>query len=219
MCFSARVSFFAVGLLVCVAIAAYKKVRGFNEIPLASIPLIFALQQMAEGFLWLLLPPNKHPDLIAVCMYFYLVCALVIWPVYIPLALTLIETHPLRKALMGFCLILGSAWSLASLWYLVHMGASVHLQSCHIRYAVPGLESITWLLLYCIAVLVPFLVSSSFLLRLVGSLIGVACVLSYLIWYYYFTSVWCFFAALISLGIYAVIVERTKDLTPKQSAS
>jgi hypothetical protein len=220
MCFSASISFFAAGLLVCVAIAAYKKIKECNEIPLASIPLIFALQQAAEGCLWLLLPTHSYPDLIVFCMYVFLGSAFVVWPIFIPCALILLESHPLRRALMGFSLLLGSAWSVASLWHLVEGEAQVSIQSCHILYQLPGLEVLQGLhliLLYCCATLIPFLVASSFLLRLTGAIIGLSCVLSYFIWYFYFISTWCFFAALISLSIYAVLIERHRGSTPKQS--
>ncbi len=222
MCFSARMSFLAAGLLVSIAIATYRKIREFNEIPFASIPLAFAIQQALEGALWLLLNQGTHPGLTALCMYGFLGFAVVFWPVFIPFALILIEHHPLRRAIMGFCLIMGSTWSLASLWYLIHVGATVQIQSHHIAYTLPGFESITGLqllILYSCIVLTPFLVSSDFVLRLVGCLIGVSCLISYLVWYYYFTSIWCFFAAIISLAIYAVIIHRNQNTRPKQNAS
>ncbi len=222
MCFSARISFLAVGLLVSIAIATFRKVRGANEIPLASIPLICAIQQAAEGALWLLLPNHQHPDLIALCMYAFLGIAFVVWPFFVPFSLILIENNPLRRAIMGFCLILGSAWSLASLWYLVHVGAQVDIRSCHLLYELDGFERISALralVLYSVAVLVPFLVSSSFTLRLFGCLLGIFGLVSYLVWFVYFISIWCFFAALVSFGVYAVLCNRRHDPTLKQTAS
>ncbi len=222
MCFSARISFLAVGLLVSIAIATYRKVRSFNEIPLASIPLIFALQQAAEGALWLLLPDNTHPDLIALCMYVFLGTAFVIWPFFLPFALMLIENNPLRRAIIGFCMLLGAAWSLAALWYLVHVGAHVEIRSGHLTYEFEGFDRITALralIAYCICAIVPFLVSSSFAVRLLGVFAGIACLSAYLMWFWHFVSVWCFFAALISLGVYAVMLSRRHEATPKRSAS
>ena len=64
------------------------------------------------------------------------------------------------------------------------------------------------LIAYCICAIVPFLVSSSFAVRLLGVFAGIACLSAYLMWFWHFVSVWCFFAALISLGVYAVMLSR-----------
>ncbi len=210
MCFSARISFFAVGLLVSIAIATYRKVRSFYEIPLASIPAIFAIQQLAEGVLWLLVPDGTYPGLIALLKYTFLSIGLIVWPIFGPFSILLVEKDPIRRAVMAICLLLGFGWSLASLWYLVHYGALVEVRSCHIYYNIIGLNyrDLTLLFTYCAITIVPFLVSSSFSLQLLGCLIGVSCGITYFFWYTYFTSVWCFFAAILSLGIYKIISER-----------
>jgi hypothetical protein len=60
MCFSPTASFVTVGITTAAAIASLTQVRGWRELPLASLPLIFAVQQSVEGFLWLMLPVD--PD-------------------------------------------------------------------------------------------------------------------------------------------------------------
>lgn len=222
MCFSARFSFIAAGLLATIALASYRKVRNRNEIPFASIPLAFGAQQALEGALWILLPNHADPTLILLCLYGYLGCALVFWPLFIPLALILLEHTPLRRAIMGFCLILGSTWSVVSLWHLIQKGAEVQIQEHHIVYTLPGFEGMQGLyllVLYCMIVLIPFLASSDRYVRLIGCFMGASCIVSYLVWYYYFTSVWCFFAALVSLGIYGALDHRHRKAIPKHGAS
>ena len=59
-CFSATASFVTVGTTTAVGIACLSKVRQWRELPLASLPLIFAVQQAVEGCLWLTLPVD--PD-------------------------------------------------------------------------------------------------------------------------------------------------------------
>lgn len=213
MCFSARISFFAVGLLVSIAIATYRKVRGFHVLPFASIPAIFAVQQLAEGVLWLLVPDGTYLGLIALAKYTFLSIALIVWPIYAPFSILLLEKNPLRRAIMGVCLILGFCWSLATLWYLVHYGAMVDVRSCHIYYEVLGIDysTIAQLIAYCIPTLIPFLVSSKFSIQLLGCLIGVSCIVSYIVWYSYLTSIWCFFAAILSLGIYKIVSDHKEE--------
>ncbi len=210
MCFSARFSFLAVGLLVSIAIATYRKVREFKEIPLASIPAIFAFHQLSEGMLWVLLPDGTYPGLIALFKYIFLMIALVGWPIFLPLSVLLLEENAFRRAIMGICLVVGCAWSLGTLWHLMHYGAIVEIRSCHIYYDLIGLEGIDMvrLLTYSITIIVPLLASSTFGLRLLGCLIAVSGIITYFVWYNYFISIWCFFVALLSLGIYKIISDR-----------
>lgn len=209
MCFSARISFFAAGLLLSIALATYAKVRHASQLLLASMPLIFALQQSAEGALWLLLTSSTHPDLAAVCTYIFLIIALIVWPIYVPTSVLLLEKQLTRKSLITLCLVIGLGWSIASAWYLIHQGATAQIQGCHIAYQITTEQSFyTQIILYSVTTIVPFLVSSSFALRLLGALIGLSCALSVLAWYQYFISVWCFFAALLSFTTYKIIADQ-----------
>ena len=53
MCFSATASFVAGTGLAVLGVATLRAARRRPEIPFAAIPLIFGLQQMVEGALWL----------------------------------------------------------------------------------------------------------------------------------------------------------------------
>jgi hypothetical protein len=85
MCFSATASFataVVVGTIGIVAIALTAKPR---ELPLASIPLLLAVQQAAEGTLWLTLPVAPKSAVTSLMTNMYLFFALVFWPVFSPL--------------------------------------------------------------------------------------------------------------------------------------
>ena len=58
MCFSASASFGAGIVLSSIGIATITKTQSRSQLSLAFIPLIFAVQQFSEGFLWLSL---LHP--------------------------------------------------------------------------------------------------------------------------------------------------------------
>ena len=53
MCFSASASFVAGTGLCVVGVAALRQTVARSEIPLAMIPLLFGLQQLTEGVIWL----------------------------------------------------------------------------------------------------------------------------------------------------------------------
>jgi len=53
MCFSAEASFIAGGILSIAGIVTLAKTQNPSYRALASIPLLFGLQQIGEGFVWL----------------------------------------------------------------------------------------------------------------------------------------------------------------------
>ena len=53
MCFSASASFIAGTSLSAVGVAALRNTKARSEQPLAAIPLLFGIQQLAEGVIWL----------------------------------------------------------------------------------------------------------------------------------------------------------------------
>ena len=213
MCFSAQMSFLAVGLLLSIAAATYHTLRTSKQILLAGMPLLFAMQQAAEGVLWLLLPRGQYPLIISIAKYTYLTFAFLIWPLYVPMTVLMLEKTELRRALISICFVIGLGWSLASLWYFTQYGADVSIASCHIDYRLRGLSDNYRLQigLYSLTTILPFFLSSHRLLQMVGVLMGLSCILSLLIWHYYFISVWCFFAALISLAAYFVVRKNNQD--------
>ncbi len=55
MCFSANSSFGTGIILAVISVASLKKVQYLNHVYFAAIPLIFCIQQITEGLLWLVL--------------------------------------------------------------------------------------------------------------------------------------------------------------------
>ena len=56
MCFSANASFIAGATISAIGVVTLKKVKAPSQIVFASIPLIFGVQQLSEGVLWLTIP-------------------------------------------------------------------------------------------------------------------------------------------------------------------
>lgn len=85
MCFSAPASFVTAGITGVIGIAALVRVRAPRELPLAAAPLLFALQQIIEGLLWLNLPLAPEGSLSAVLTFLFLFFAEAFWPLYAPI--------------------------------------------------------------------------------------------------------------------------------------
>ncbi len=205
MCFSAQMSFIASALLTGTAALSYKTVRKLEQVPFATIPALFAIQQLAEGILWLLLPGTSQP--ITIAMYTFLTVAFIIWPVFLPFALLMLEENFIRRLIIATCLTAGIAWSFITTWYFATYGATVQLDGGHLYYQVTGLteKDLVPIGLYCVITVLPFLASSNRALQVMGGIGALAVVVTYVFWYMYFISVWCFFVAILSLCVYYIL--------------
>jgi hypothetical protein len=91
MCFSATASFGAGIVLSAIGVASLKKVIHPSQTLFAAIPILFAVQQLCEGFLWLALTHPGYSFLQDFTTYLFLSFAQVLWPLYVPLAVYLFQ--------------------------------------------------------------------------------------------------------------------------------
>ena len=203
MCFSATASFVAGGALSAAGLATVTKATK-RELPLASIPLLFGLQQLVDGAVWVTSETSK---LHVIAVYAYAAFAFVFWPIFTPLAVLLVETQPLRKRILVVLLVVGAGLSAFLLNALVLNGADAHMLPSCIAYAIPHKYGTLSIFLYLLAVNGSFLVSSKKILRV----FGITLLISFAIagWFYEvtFSSTWCFFAAVLS-GILFLYFQR-----------
>jgi hypothetical protein len=96
MCFSALASFSAGAALLAVGAATVRRTRRVADLPYAFIPLCFGVQQLLEGALWLTLPQRQN-CLTGLLTQGYSTFSQVIWPIYIPLAVYLLESPGWRR--------------------------------------------------------------------------------------------------------------------------
>jgi hypothetical protein len=140
MCFSAEADFVSAAVIGAIGVATLSQVEKPREIPLAALPLAFALHQVAEGFVWRELDAGTtHATGPAV--YTYLLFAWVVLPVLVPVAIMLLEPpgHA-RRRIAGFVAIgaVTSAYLSASLItgdVSAHSGGNVVLYGGAGRYA------------------------------------------------------------------------------------
>ena len=206
MCFSAEVSFGAAAVLTGIGIATIRETNDRSQLWLASIPLVFALQQVAEGVLWVGLA-NHWTDcgLGCVARYLFLIISFSTWPWLFPLALSQVERNRPRRRILYAFLLAGLGLSVFNFFYLFNQGMGAQIVERSIQYTntLPNEGP-----LYLLLVSIPWAISSS----RYGYLCAIVGVLSFVITFFFywqtFTSVWCFFAAIISMIIYCIV----KDL-------
>src|SRR5687768_13908028 len=101
MCFSPQASFIASGSLTVLGIASWKLAKGKEKV-VAALPLLFAAQQLIEGGQWLFLQDGSYSNVLA---YAYLFFAFLVWPVYVPLLVFLMDKK--SSSVMRWFLIAG----------------------------------------------------------------------------------------------------------------
>jgi hypothetical protein len=134
MCFSATASFGAGVVLSVVGVAAIKKTQSPSQIPFASIPLLFAMQQVTEGFLWLALSDPAYVSLQEVTTYNFLFFAQVAWPVWVPFAILKLDAKEKRRMIEKILVAIGALVSLYLAYCLLNYPVDAKIDGYHISY-------------------------------------------------------------------------------------
>jgi hypothetical protein len=212
MCFSPEASFIGGIVISSIGVATIKKVHNPKQIVFASIPFIFGIQQITEGFLWLALQNPNYGYFQKGSTYIFLGFAEVLWPIVTPLSVLLMEENKLRKRYLSVLLGLGVALSSYYAFCLISFHVRPQILNLHIHYYTDFPKSIAMMVVfvYMIVTIMPFFVSSIKKMNLFGSCVFMSALVTAIFFTQYLTSVWCFFAALIS-GIIYWILRDSKD--------
>lgn len=162
MCFSASASFIAGGSLGTAGLFTIRRANEVSRIPLASIPLLFGIQQAIEGVVWISV---DRPYLNAFSTYAYVFFSHVFWPAFTPFAVMLIERDPRRRLILKGLLVFGLAVSLYLLAAVLRGPVTSSPSSFGIIYDFPLPETPVLLAAYLAATCASCLVSSHKLIR------------------------------------------------------
>lgn len=211
MCFSAEASFIVGVALSAAGVATLMMAKTKKELPFASVPLLFGIQQLIEGFLWLSLRFDWF-DMNYITTNLFLLFARGIWPIFFPLAVLLLESVSWRKkVLFGFWMT-GIVAGAFFLYFMITHPMTSSLFNGHIVYNAwyfaPFWE--VFFLLYVFATTIGCLFSSHRMVRIMGILLFVSGLITYFLYLVSFASVWCFFAAVTSFVAYLHFRERDK---------
>ena len=202
MCFSPSASFGVAAGLGLAGAGALGRASRTREIPLALVPLIFAAQQGIEGVLWLSLASEDLSHWVPPLANAFMFSALVVWPVWAPLAAILIERSRVRRLAMVVPLVLAillARRGVIGMWTQPY-GACVVQNSISYGNGLPysPLQFAAYVLCACF----PFLISSHRALRVFGVIVLAGLIVAAFLYTYAYVSVWCFFAAAGGLTIY-----------------
>ncbi len=202
MCFSPGADAVVGGIVVVVGVDALRHVREPNQIPLASLPLLFGLHQIDEAFVWLGLQGRVSESIGRVGVWIYVLFALAALPVLVPLAVLAVEQSAGRRRVIGALAALGIGVGVALGVALFRGSVDAAIDGHHIAYAVSALSQGRELTaLYVVAACGALIASSHRDLAVLGVVNLVA--VPVLMWLTVsgFISLWCFWAAIVSVVI------------------
>jgi len=218
MCFSATASFAVGAGLLGPGIYAIKRTKSPGMLAFACTPLLFSFHQIAEGCLWLSLTNPDFASLYKPALYGYSFISQPIWPIWTPLIMWLMETDKKRKQILYYFFLLGIAASLYMFYCLINYDISGVVENCHIRYYrdFPYLNIMRPVNFLLIGI-TPFL-STLHYTKLLAAAMMASLIITYFFFTNYLISVWCFFAAILSLLIILVINSNRKNVSGSSPA-
>jgi len=206
--FFAILNFTLSGAIAIVGILTLRKVSTPNEVVFASLPLLFALHQFTQGFVWLGMYHLIEPRALHMAEDIFVFYAQGFLQFLVPFALWLIEPAGIRKSLIGILTIIGALLMIYTMWGLSVQPTSVSIENNALAYLNPWTDKLWVALIYVLTTCGSLILSSSIAIQLFGWLNLIGLTIIYLLKPYAFTSVWCLYAAAISVLLYFYFVER-----------
>lgn len=210
MCFSATASFSASIVIGLVGVATIKSCKTPSEKYLGSVPFLFALQQVSEGFVWLSInhPAFAHlQHLFTLCFLFF---AWVVWPILIPLAFYKLEPNDKRKLWCKRLIYVGVASGAYAVFNMFAKYPVPDVATFHIIYKVEKTFGHNFFFIphqtaYILATVLPMFLSSLKGVKILALSNFIALLLCFIFFQFALPSTWCFFAAFLSAIIYRII--------------
>lgn len=216
MCFSATASFSAAAVLLPAGMYCLKSSNQVDRRywAFAMLPFMFGLQQLLEGGLWLAMEQGNVQATHDLALGFLLFSHL-FWLSWVAFSSYQVESEPLRKRLFLSVSIFGGLFgALMFIPLLFHpdwLTVTIVQQSIHygMSFITDGYVPQRLLaVVYGCVILLPLVLSSDRYHNILGALILVAGMVTWAFYDWAFVSVWCYFAALISLYIFMVVARN-----------
>jgi len=203
MCFSATANFVGSAVLGAVGVVTLTKVKHRRELLFAALPVLFAVHQFMEGFVWLgldgILSPAVAHDMGAAFMLY----AQGLLPFLLPLSVLLFEPNAKSRSRMVPFLVVGGATALYILWALTAFPLQLYVRGNSIVYINQATNNTAVALLYVIATCGSLFFSKIKMMVIFGAANLAILLVVMEVKRYAFTSLWCAYAAVASVIILA----------------
>ena len=220
MCFSTTASLTTAAILIPSGLYCINSAKQLDKSywAIAMLPFIFGLQQLLEGGVWFSLENGNTSDAHILSLGFVLFSHL-FWLGWVGFSSYLVESSESYKFIFKWFAITGILFG-ASM-YLPLLIYPHWLTTTIINYSIyynfnfifdPYISKTMLALIYSGFVILPLFLSSNRYLNILGIMIFVSGLFSWEVYNSVFVSVWCYFAAIISLYIFYVISFRINSL-------
>jgi hypothetical protein len=201
VCFSATANFVGSAVLGAVGIVTLTKVKHRRELLFATLPILFAIHQFIEGFVWLgldgILSPVVAHDMGAAFMLY----AQGLLPFLLPLSILLFEPDVRSRRRMVPFVVLGGATTLYILWALTAYPLQLYVRANSIVYINQATNNTAVAVFYVIATCGSLFFSKIKMMVVFGAANLAILLLVMEVKRYAFTSLWCAYAAVASVII------------------
>jgi hypothetical protein len=219
MCFSATASFTVAAVLFPAGAYCIKTARRIDKkwIPLAICPMAFSIQQTIEGVVWLGVNSGDQ-EVIAVASRGFMFFSHFFWLAWIPFCVYWLEGVLWRRRLLlmitGIGTISGASAFLPSFFIADWLSVELVQNSLeyHVALIYDDIFNRTVLRgFYGLIIVSALFLSSDWRMLIFGGLIVASLITTYLFFAHSAISVWCFFAAIVSLYIVVILeIERRR---------
>ncbi|RUM66898.1 MAG: hypothetical protein DSZ03_00475, partial [Sulfurimonas sp.] len=196
------------GAIGLIGILTLRKVSTPNEVVFAFLPLLFALHQFTEGFVWLGIGGYIDKRALELSSGIFIYYAQGLLPFLVPLAIWLIEKNGMKKKILFLLTLLGLFLAIYTMYGLSTVPSSVTVVNNTLFYNNPFTNNIYDAVIYVITTCGALMLSSSIAVQLFGLLNFIGLVIIFFLRPYGFTSLWCLYAASISGLLYFYFIER-----------
>jgi hypothetical protein len=199
MCFSPEGDLVGGVVITAIGIDACRHLRGRNNmLLLAATPLLLGAHQIDESLVWWSLQDHVPHLAGRIAMWIYLVIAMVVVPVLIPVAIYKLAPDVRRKRVLALFVALGIAVAAVLLITMLRGPITVKLGTYHLAYSI-GLDHGIFIIgLYVLATCGSLLLSGYRHIVVFGLANLVVVIVLAKLTADGFASLWCFYAALAS---------------------
>ena len=220
MCFSTTASLTTAAILIPAGLYCIKSAKQLDNPywAIAMLPFIFGLQQLLEGGVWFSLENGNTSNAHLFSLGFVLFSHL-FWLGWVGYSSYLVESSVLYKFIFKWFsitgILFGTSMYFPLLIYPHWLSTSIINYSIYYNFNFifdPYLPHTMLAIIYSGFILLPLFLSSNRYLNVLGIMIFISGLFSWKIYNSVFVSVWCYFAAVISLYIFYIIQFRINSL-------
>jgi hypothetical protein len=141
--------------------------------------------------------------------------AMIVWPFWIPITMRLLEKERKRKKILNSFIVLGVAVSAVVVFLLINVPLRLIPETHHLHYQfelAQSTKNLVWIftVMYVLATVVTPFLSSFKEMKWLGIVFLVAYIIAQFLFPGFIVSVWCYFAAVLSIVVLWIVSRLVK---------